>query len=336
MRTLKGFDALNTAKQYDVFVYDLVQQREQLAEEVRKMIQSGERDPGDFVLYHWPDNDQEAEDQVLQAFHNALLEFPTQSFGVNDILTETMHPEAGEMAAQRLRAQSKLVRIGPDPNHKGCSLYEVPRSVYLTEKFLAELRQHVCLDCGRLDTAQAFHQECLINIVKFIQSQPRPFTLGDITTVVEDYNHFNGEARNALPWVQKVSNAIRLFKGVTGLRQVIRSWVHSDEEDENPSVQEPLEPPTVQQESFTPQGRLITKQDLIRYLETVEFQTGPNVDQLEQKVQYTERQLAEKDRNLKEAERKIMQLEEQLKSTRKDLKVLSEALSVAKRVEMDL
>ncbi|MCL6454891.1 MAG: hypothetical protein K6T78_14890 [Alicyclobacillus sp.] len=209
MRTLKGYQALDVAAEYQLDLYDQSEGRHVTLEEARAKI-SQRVDPDRFVLRNWPDSDREAEEVVLQLFELALAERQLLDARVEDLASELtadnpLHLQAAVSAAERLADRGALEVVS---GRREDPVYRLPATVYLTDAFLDQLRSVVCEDCADLDLAGPFHKSCLASLIQFLQDGN--FRLRDVTEVRAD----DGASRFQLGGSRRVPGQL-LAKTVT-------------------------------------------------------------------------------------------------------------------------
>lgn len=220
VRTLRGFEALETAEQYGVLLYDLVGKREMGVEEAHQLVQNG-RDPSTFVLQRWPDSDEEAEQVVLKEYQRALKERHWSEASVFDLSNAIsgglpIHLEAAELAAERLADQGKLQFVKSAGQY---GVYALPRTVRFSDAFLDRLRGEVCDACAALDLEGEFHEACLMNLLDFLREHT--FGFDDIEEVPPGPAAGRGGLRRGAgagaEWLRRTAEAARLR-----IRDVIR------------------------------------------------------------------------------------------------------------------
>lgn len=218
VRTLRGFEALETAEQYGVLLYDLVGKREIEVEEAHQLVQNG-RDPSTFVLQRWPDSDEEAEQLVLKEYQRALKERHWSEASVFDLSNAIsgglpIHLEAAELAAERLADRGKLQFVKSSGQY---AVYALPRTVRFSDAFLDQLRGEVCDACAALDLEGEFHEACLMNLLDFLREHT--FGFDDIEEVPPGPGPGRGGLRRGAgagaEWLRRTAEAARLrFRGV--------------------------------------------------------------------------------------------------------------------------
>lgn len=341
MRTLKGYEAIQVAEQHNILLYDLENKTEVSPTDAREYIER-RRDPDVFVIYDWPDTDEEGERIVLREYQKALLErqeFEARIFDLSVALSGGLpiHEVAAEAAAKRLVEQGKLEIV--EARDDG-SVYRIPQVMYFKRSFLDELRRVVCHQCAHLDPEGPFHEVCLMNLVQFIKD-----TDLNTTDIVEARTSRTPTRRFTRPvypgismeWLSKTALATR-----NKWKEVLKPMFSTDGLQVNVAKrpqrpEQPTEPPVYAQPVENPKMDLfkqtkITKNQLIQFLRTVEIvDENGEVGHLRQENQKLLEQLAQKQREIEQIEKQRTLAERQYQEVQRDMDVLLEALQIAKK-----
>ncbi|CAM3980581.1 hypothetical protein [Alicyclobacillus pomorum] len=341
MRTLKGYEAIQVAEQHNILLYDLENKKEVSPAEAREYIER-RRDPDVFIVYDWPDTDEEAERIVLREYQKALLERQESEARIFDLSVALsgglpIHEVAAEAAAKRLVEQGKLeiVETRDDGN-----IYRIPQVMYFKRSFLDELRHVVCHQCAHLDPEGPFHEICLMNLVQFIKDTDLNTT--DIVEVRASRTPTRRSTRPVHPsismeWLSKTALATRK-KWKEVLKPMLTDGLQVDVAKRPQRPEQPTEPPVHVQpvEEHRPQDLFkrtkISKNELIQFLRTVEIvDENGEVGHLRQENQKLLEKLAMKQREVEEIEKQRAFAEKQYQEVQRDLDVLLEALQIAKK-----
>ncbi|WAH35278.1 hypothetical protein [Alicyclobacillus dauci] len=366
MRSIKGYEAIEIAEQYNLPLYDQYYKNDITVREAKQFIQS-RRDPQSFVLENWPDTDEEAEQMVLNLFNKALAEHDLSTGQISE-LSQAMgslpiNQYAAELAAQRLVAAGKLEVIDSEAEWKS---YRVPRKFYLRESFLDQLSDMVCHECARLELDGPFHEACLTKIIDYLSSSSVSFD--DIAEMRNQQSVNNRLAKIIRPGMGLLSKGVSETK--SRWQSILKPILNPDNEveadrksgissEKNMDVDmsstltmvaherlEPIEPANHQAESAssvmedTLEERdtmertktRITKEDLIEYLRGVEIldDTG-ELMRLQRERTELRRQIAEHEREIAKFEQQRTYWEKQIEAMNRDMDTMIAAMQIAKR-----
>lgn len=351
MRTVKGFEAIEIADQYNVALYDVDFKSEMTVTQAKQFIDS-RRDPQSFVIQNWPDTDSEAEQIVLNQFHRVLKEQRLSDTRVVDLAAGIssgissgmpIHLKAAEMAAQRLAQQDKLEIVETDKEY---NLYRIPRIVYFTNQFLDDLCDRVCEECGQLNLDGPFHETCLMALIDFLANEN--FTVSDITEM-RKAQHVNGRFTKIRPgigmeWLSKTASATK-----TTWQTVLRPMFSRESEE----VRESDEKAHIKEQNHLMEhlnedeagsatsafretggtGRaIITKEELIDYLRSVQIldENGELIQLQKERMTLLE-QIACQERETERIEKQRAFLEKQCEEMQRDMETLIQAMQITKR-----
>jgi Fe2+ or Zn2+ uptake regulation protein len=365
VRTLKGYEAIEIAEEYDLPLFDLDYRGEVTVEETKQFIAS-HRSPQSFALPNWPESDVEGEHLVMQAFHHLLLEKRHPEAKLEDVLATLektpIHPAAVELALERLVEQNRLNLLSVT---KESITYQIPRTIYFKEEFLVQLDDLICEECAKLDLDGPFHQACLDTLTKFLGEGS--FTLKDITEEVVGRNS-SRSARIIRPnldmqWLSKKASVAK-SRWQSVIKPLFTRDDDLDDADDihaSPPTSKVPSPPTSAFESTplassTPaavaspgtrsplssasavhadgggERKAVTKEDLIAYLRSIEIlDEHGELARLQKERMGLLNRVDLREQEIRQLEKQKAYLEQQCQEMQRDLDTLVNAMQIAKR-----
>ncbi|MFX4303166.1 hypothetical protein ACOJUR_13050 [Alicyclobacillus tolerans] len=351
MQTLKGFEAIKVAEEYQVQLFDTEYRSEVSVEEAKQFIAS-QRRPQSFVLSNWPDSEEEAESLVLQVMETHLQETCNAQIRLDEMLVkmdqmgQSMHPYAVELAAERLVAQRKLILAS---TQKDVPVLELPRTIYFRDSFLEKIDDLICPDCARLDLDGPFHAACVVKLVDFLASGT--FTLNDITEEREPstgaslLGKWTSRPGLDIQWLSKRAQAAK-----TRWQSVIKPFFTREDEDEytlpntsakNVFVSPPPSTPVVHEETTVEKieerplssvDKRISKQQLIEYLQSVEIiDEGGEIVRLRRERGELENRLELREQEIRRLQKEQALLEKQCEELQADVNKFVEAMQIVSK-----
>jgi len=347
MRTLKGHEALEVAKNFNVLLYDVEHRKDTTYEEAKLCIDK-QQNPHTFLLENWPDTHEEAEQVILKEYQKALKSrrvFEASIFDISNNMSGGLpiHLGAAELAAERLVIQNKLEVVSGKSDDTHARVYRIPRTVYFAPAFLEQLRSGLCDECAGLDFAGPFHESCLIHLIEFLKAHD--FTLSDMTQghAVRGVSSSARVIRSKIgvEWLQQKAS-VTTARLKSALRPVRDQWWSGEEDRSNSSDKaKDMEdhaaavaaPSMSMPDSRNPiSKRTITKADLIRYLNEVEILDNiSELTSLKDEREALLERLESKDRDILQAERAKGQVEKQCQEIQRDMDILIQAMRITKR-----
>lgn len=358
MRTLKGYEAIEIAEEYDLPLFDLDYRGEVTVEETKQFIAS-HRSPQSFALPNWPESDVEGEHLVMQAFYHLLLEKRHAEAKLDDVLATLektpIHPAAVELALERLVEQNRLNLLSVT---KESITYQIPRTIYFKEEFLVQLDDLICEDCAKLDLDGPFHQACLDTLTKFLGEGS--FTLKDITEEVVGRNS-SRSARLTRPnldmqWLSKKASVAK-----SRWQSVIKPLFTRDDDLDDADDSQASSPigkvpsPPMSASESTPlassagtrtplttaspvhvdgggERKAVTKEDLIAYLRSIEIlDEHGELARLQKERMGLLNRVDLREQEIRQLEKQKAYLEQQCQEMQRDLDTLVNAMQIAKR-----
>jgi Fe2+ or Zn2+ uptake regulation protein len=358
VRTLKGYEAIEIAEEYDLPLFDLDYRGEVTVEETKQFIAS-HRSPQSFALPNWPESDVEGEHLVMQAFYHLLLEKRHAEARLDDVLATLektpIHPAAVELALERLVEQNRLNLLSVT---KESITYQIPRTIYFKEEFLVQLDDLICEDCAKLDLDGPFHQACLDTLTKFLGEGS--FTLKDITEEVVGRNS-SRSARLTRPnldmqWLSKKASVAK-----SRWQSVIKPLFTRDDDLDDADDSQASSPigkvpsPPMSASESTPlassagtrtplttastvhvdgggERKAVTKEDLIAYLRSIEIlDEHGELARLQKERMGLLNRVDLREQEIRQLEKQKAYLEQQCQEMQRDLDTLVNAMQIAKR-----
>ncbi|MCY0888250.1 MAG: hypothetical protein OWQ59_07290 [Alicyclobacillaceae bacterium] len=358
VRTLKGYEAIEIAEEYDLPLFDLDYRGEVTVEETKQFIAS-HRSPQSFALPNWPESDVEGEHLVMQAFYHLLLEKRHAEAKLDDVLATLektpIHPAAVELALERLVEQNRLNLLSVT---KESITYQIPRTIYFKEEFLVQLDDLICEDCAKLDLDGPFHQACLDTLTKFLGEGS--FTLKDITEEVVGRNS-SRSARLTRPnldmqWLSKKASVAK-----SRWQSVIKPLFTRDDDLDDADDSQASSPigkvpsPPISASESTPlassagtrtplptastvhvdgggERKAVTKEDLIAYLRSIEIlDEHGELARLQKERMGLLNRVDLREQEIRQLEKQKAYLEQQCQEMQRDLDTLVNAMQIAKR-----
>lgn len=358
VRTLKGYEAIEIAEEYDLPLFDLDYRGEVTVEETKQFIAS-HRSPQSFALPNWPESDVEGEHLVMQAFYHLLLEKRHAEAKLDDVLATLektpIHPAAVELALERLVEQNRLNLLSVT---KESITYQIPRTIYFKEEFLVQLDDLICEDCAKLDLDGPFHQACLDTLTKFLGEGS--FTLKDITEEVVGRNS-SRSARLTRPnldmqWLSKKASVAK-----SRWQSVIKPLFTRDDDLDDADDSQASSPigkvpsPPMSASESTPlassagtrtplttastvhvdgggERKAVTKEDLIAYLRSIEIlDEHGELARLQKERMGLLNRVDLREQEIRQLEKQKAYLEQQCQEMQRDLDTLVNAMQIAKR-----
>ncbi|MCF8564353.1 hypothetical protein LLE49_06290 [Alicyclobacillus tolerans] len=345
MKTLRGFDAIEMADRFHLLLTNQKSGAEVTAEKAMELVTAGVSADG-FVIANWPDTEEEAESIVLAQFAQALKATLMATARISEIVSpERLHVEAAELAARRLVAKGQLELV---ETNRGYSVYRLPKTVRLTEKFIDKLGTAVCEECADLDFSTAFHPECIENLYDFLLHGD--FEVDEITEVIPVLTSAGasrrlGKPSSGLEWLTHTAsvtknrwkNALKpLFVQEDGTQGSVKDapLPGTSEELRTESLEAAGRQDELNLDTDETQRPRITKQELIQYLSSVEIvDNNREVGLLRREREELLAQIAAKEQDIQKLEKQRSFMEKQCDELQRDVETLVQAMKIAKRHE---
>ncbi|WDL95779.1 hypothetical protein [Alicyclobacillus sp. ALC3] len=188
MKTLFGYEAIEIAEPLEATLYDSDLRQELSVDEVLQLIETASRPIRAFTLRFWPESEEEAEATIIRAFRKHLAEKHQAETTLPVLFPAALrdgpiHPAAAVQATLRLVEQGRLLYVRTEGSQ---AVYRLPRDVGFSDTLQTALREVACPECARLDLGGPFHEDCLTNLVSFLQSHE--FTDNDLADV-DDHDY---------------------------------------------------------------------------------------------------------------------------------------------------
>lgn len=361
LKTLKGYEAIEVAERYDILLYKFTTQSEVSAMEAREDIEN-RGNANAYIIEAWPDTEDEANQIALRAMKERLRESRTPSATIEQLSTvvnerRLMHPAAMELALNRLAERGSILM--QQGERHGEILYVLAPTLTFTDEFLAELREVVCDDCAHLDLGTPFHESCLFNLFDFLHN--RKLKLEDLREAeIESFAAKTQPASSdgqgvGLQWLSRTASVTK-ERWKTVVQPMIKSRIRGRNQDatEEPSTVQPKTPANPSSSTQMSENQAetsdsgasisfgeltsdamerpkITKDELIKYLRSVEILDDGELKILQMERDNLRRELEQKESQIQQLVQQKAQIESQFAGLQQDMDVLVRAMRIAKR-----